>query len=79
MSPFNLPATPLPHSILWTAQNRRCVVHHHDTRNMQQPLIEIVVYEHERVLKRKFFIDSLQAAEFAITEFNLTADRELIQ
>jgi hypothetical protein len=73
------PSMPLPVSVLWTAQNRRCVVHHHDTQNIQEPLIEIVVYEHERVLKRKFFVDSLQAADFAVTEFMITTDRARIQ
>jgi len=72
-------ALPLPASVLWTAQNRRCVVRYRDTRSTRQPLIEIVVYEHERVLKRKFFVDTLQAADFAVTEFNITTERTVLQ
>jgi hypothetical protein len=60
--------------VRWTAQNRQCVVRYHDTRSARQ-LIEIVVYEHERVLKCKFFVDMLQAADFAVTEFNIATER----
>jgi hypothetical protein len=75
VSPFIARALPLPASVLWTAQNRRCVVRYHDIRSARQPLIEIVVYEHERVLKRKFFVDTLQAVDFAVTEFNIATER----
>jgi hypothetical protein len=79
VSPFIARALPFPASVLWTAQNRRCVVRYQDTRSTGQPLIEIVVYEHERVLKRKFFVDTLQAADFAVTEFNITTERRVLQ
>ena len=77
--PFIARALPFPACVLWTAQNRRCVVRYQDTRSTGQPLIEIVVYEHERVLKRKFFVDTLQAADFAVTEFNITTERTVLQ
>jgi hypothetical protein len=75
VSPFIARDLPLPASVLWTAKNRRCVVRYQGTRSARQPLIEIVVDEHERVLKRKFFVDTLQAADFAVTEFNIATER----
>jgi len=77
--PFIARALPLPASVLWTARNRRCVVRYQGTRSTRQPLIEIVIYQHERVLKRKFFVDALQAADFAVTEFNVTTVRAVLQ
>ena len=79
VSPFIARALPFPASVLWTAQNRRCVVRYRDTRSTRQPLIEIVVYEHQHVLKRKFFVDTLEAADFAVTEFNITTERTVLQ
>jgi hypothetical protein len=56
-----------PVTVLWCTEERKCVLVRHDAEHAR---LEIVVQERGEPLRREFFSDDRQAAQFAIDQMH---------